>query len=49
MFYLLDNRYDDDTKAVINEQNKDGMTLIIIGFVIILFIAIIYKKKKIKL
>lgn len=49
MFYLLDNRYDDNTKAVINEQNKDGMTLIIIGFVIILFIAIIYKKKKIKL
>ena len=48
MFYLLDNRYDDNTKAVINEQNKDGMTLIIIGFVIILFIAIIYKKKKIK-
>ena len=49
MFYLLDNRYDDDTKAVINEQNKDGMALIIIGFFIILFIAIIYKKKKIKL
>lgn len=49
MFYLLDDRYNDETKAVINEQNKDGMTLIIIGFIIIIFIAIIYKKKKIKL
>ncbi len=39
----------EETKEVINKENKNGMLIGILGSLIIIEIALIYKKKKIKL
>ena len=43
------NNIDEETKEVINRENKNGMTIALVGALIILEISLIYKKKKIKL
>ncbi len=51
-FNTLNSSYDnipEETKEVVNKENKNGMLIALLGALVILEIGLIYKKKKIKL
>lgn len=51
-FNILNSSYDnipEETKEVVNKENRNGMLIALLGSLVILEIGLLYKKKKIKL